>query len=144
MLSKSCQYAIRTLLFICSKSKDNHRIRLQEISDALDSPPAFTSKILQHLVLANLKQKKKGANGGFEMKDGDCKRVTLGQVIEIFDGRSITAGCFLGLSECGDKNPCPIHHIYFPIKSQLNSTLMNITIHEILSDPKLFNINLKT
>lgn len=144
MLSKSCQYAIRTLLFICSQSKENHRIRLQEISEALDSPPAFTSKILQHLVSAKFIQSKKGANGGFEMKEDGCSHITLGQIIEEIEGHSLTAGCILGLSECSDTNPCPIHHLYFPIKINLNSKLMNITLNEILSDPKLLNINLKT
>ncbi|HUH73630.1 MAG TPA: Rrf2 family transcriptional regulator [Chitinophagales bacterium] len=144
MLSKSCQYAIRTLLFICSRSEDHPRVRLQEISEALDSPPAFTSKILQHLVSAKLIQSKKGANGGFEMGEAGCSHITLGQIVEIIEGHSLTAGCILGLSECDEKNPCPVHHIYFPIKVNLNSKLMNITLSEILNDPNLLNINLKT
>lgn len=144
MLSKSCQYAIRTLLFICSKSNDENRVRLQEISDAIDSPLAFTSKILQHLVSAKMILSKKGANGGFEMKETGCSSITLGQIVEAIEGHSLTDGCILGLAQCDEKNPCPVHHIYFPIKMNLNSKLMNITLNEILSDPKLLNINLKT
>ena len=144
MLSKSCQYAIRTLLFICSKSEHDYRVRLQEISEAIDSPPAFTSKILQHLVSEKMIQSKKEANGGFEISEGGCSSITLGKIIEAIEGHSLTEGCILGLSQCSDTNPCPVHHIYFPIKINLNNKLMNITLNEILKDPKLLNINLKT
>lgn len=144
MLSKSCQYAIRTLLFLCTRSKDNHRVRLQEISEALHSPAPFTSKILQQLVTAGLVQSKKGASGGFEIGEGGCEKITLNQIIEVIDGHSLAIGCFIGLSECNDINPCPVHHLYFPIKSSLNANLMNINLHQILSDPKLININLKS
>jgi Rrf2 family protein len=130
-------------MFICSKSKDNHRVRLQEVAYALDSPPAFTSKILQQLVSAGFIQSRKGANGGFEIINNACEKVTIGQVIEMVEGRSLTANCFLGLSQCGDENPCPVHHLYYPIKTNLNLKLMNITIKEILSDPKLLKFNLK-
>ncbi|KAA3648567.1 MAG: Rrf2 family transcriptional regulator [Bacteroidetes bacterium] len=144
MLSKSCQYAIRILMFICSKSKQVERVRLLEISHAIASPPAFTSKILQQLVAAKLICSQKGANGGFKIAEVDCSQITLGQIIETIEGKSLTANCFLGLSQCSDNNPCPVHHLYYPIKSELNSTLMNINLNEILSDPKLININLKT
>lgn len=144
MLSKSCQYAIRTLLFLCSRSEDSRRARLQEISKALDSPAAFTSKILQQLVSAGLILSKKGANGGFEMEKGSCKNITLNQIMEVIDGYSLTTGCFIGLSACNDINPCPVHHLYYPIKTKLNSSLMNINLHQILSNPELININLKS
>lgn len=144
MISKSCQYAIRTLMYICSKRQENHRVRLQDISQALDSPPAFTSKILQHLVSAGFIHSRKGASGGFEILEEDCAQITLGQIIEKIEGHSLTARCFLGLSACSDKNPCPVHHLYFPIKTNLNLTLMNLTLKEILLDPKLININLKS
>lgn len=143
MLSKSCQYAIRTLMFICSKSSEGQRVRLKEVIEALNSPPAFTSKILQQLVSADLIHSTKGGKGGFEIKNGDCSQITLGQVVKIIDGDAISEQCFLGLSECSEEKPCPVHHLFYPIKTELNHNLMNLTLKSILSDPNLKNINLK-
>jgi Rrf2 family protein len=130
-------------MFICSKSNEGKRVRLKEVIKALNSPPAFTSKILQLLVSADLIYSTKGGKGGFDIKNGDCSEITLGEVVEIIDGDSISKKCFLGLSECSDKKPCPVHHLYYPIKTELNHNLMNLTLKSILSDPNLKNINLK-
>ena len=49
MFSKSCEYAIRATIFIASKCCEERRVGLKEISLAIDSPIAFTAKILQIL-----------------------------------------------------------------------------------------------
>ncbi len=143
MLSKSCQYAIKALMYICLKSEEDQNARLQDICKALDSPPAFTSKILQQLVLADFISSKKGANGGFRITAEKCQSITLKAIITVIDGKPLTQGCFLGLSECSDEKPCPVHHIYYCIKGDLNQKLMDLPLKHILNDPKITNVNLK-
>ncbi|MET0760542.1 MAG: transcriptional regulator, partial [Flavobacterium sp.] len=47
MFSKTCEYGIRASIFIASQSYQNNRIGLKDIAKKIDSPEAFTAKILQ-------------------------------------------------------------------------------------------------
>ena len=67
MFSKSCEYAIRATIFIASKCCENRKVGLKEIADAIDSPTAFTAKILQKLSKNKIINSTKGVNGGFEI-----------------------------------------------------------------------------
>ena len=65
MFSKTCEYAIRAMIFIAQKSKDGSRVRIKEIAKGIDSPEHFIAKILQDLGKKKLLQSIKGPNGGF-------------------------------------------------------------------------------
>lgn len=57
MFSKTCEYGIRAAIFIAFQSYQDNRIGLKEIAKKIDSPEAFTAKILQILsreILLNL------------------------------------------------------------------------------------------
>lgn len=49
MLSSTCKYGIRAVTYIASKSKDNKKIGIKQISRDLDLPTPFLAKILQML-----------------------------------------------------------------------------------------------
>lgn len=50
MFSKACEYGIRASILIASESVNGNRLGLITIAKKIDSPEAFTSKILQKLV----------------------------------------------------------------------------------------------
>lgn len=66
MFSKSCEYGIRATAFVAVESKKNHRVSLRMIAKAIDSPVAFTAKILQQLASHGIISSVQGAMGGFE------------------------------------------------------------------------------
>lgn len=49
MFSKACEYAIRATIYIAVQSNQDNRVGLKDISKEIDSPEAFTAKILQQL-----------------------------------------------------------------------------------------------
>ena len=49
MFSKACEYAIRSCILIATNSLESKNSNLKDISKAIDSPEAFTAKILQKL-----------------------------------------------------------------------------------------------
>ena len=67
MFSKSCEYGIRATIFIATQSYLNNRTGIKDIAKKIDSPEAFTAKILQILVKANIIHSTKGVGGGFEI-----------------------------------------------------------------------------
>ncbi len=133
MLSKSCGYAIRGILYIAIKEPEGRKIGIQEIAAALDAPMHFMSKIMQGLVRRDMINSTKGPNGGFFLKD-----TTLGipviNVVEAIDGLSSFRRCALSLPNCSDANPCPLHTELTAYREPLYRTLCRRTIHDLLTD----------
>ena len=75
MFSKSCEYAIRATIFIATQSQSNANIGIKEIAKEIDSPIAFTAKILQVLVKNNILKSTKGVGGGFMILKNDLKNL---------------------------------------------------------------------
>src|SRR5665647_259783 len=65
MVSKTCEYAIRAMIFIAQKSKNGSITGINEIADKIGSPKYFIAKVLQDLVRKELVQSLKGPTGGF-------------------------------------------------------------------------------
>jgi Rrf2 family protein len=130
MFSKACEYAIRSCIYIASVSIQGKRVGLIDVAEKIQSPEAFTSKILQKLVKQGIVKSIKGPGGGFEIPAKELATISLLQVIESIDG-TILNRCSLGLSECSEKNPCPFHNRYKPIKDKLLHTFSHTTMKDL-------------
>ena len=51
MFSKACEYGIRASIYIASQTQIGNRVSLVDVVKKIESPEAFTSKILQKLVV---------------------------------------------------------------------------------------------
>ena len=100
MLSKTCEYGVKATIYIALQSMLGQRTSLKYIAKEIDSPEAFTAKILQKLAKANIITSIKGLNGGFEISADKMKNIKLAEVVFALDGDDITSRCFLGLPEC--------------------------------------------
>ena len=71
----------------------------------------------------------KGPNGGFytspkDLSNNICTVLDELEIGDVFDP------CFMGLPECGDENPCPVHHIVSPFKDAILEKFKMQTIAE--------------
>ena len=46
MLTKTCEYAIRAMIYVAQQSKDGQMIPIKEVAEKIDSPQLFIGKIL--------------------------------------------------------------------------------------------------
>ena len=122
MFSKTCEYAIRALIFIAQKSKDGSRISIKNISSGIDSPEYFIAKILQDLSRKGFVQSAKGPNGGFYMDDANLEQ-SVADIVREIDGDKLFSGCGLGLKECSEDHPCPIHNDFKHIRQEIKTML---------------------
>ncbi len=134
MFSKSCEYGIKAVIYIAQKSLQNERVRLDDIASAIDSPVAFTAKILQLLSRNNIIHSVMGANGGYEIPKEKIDKITLLQLVKIIDGELIYNGCGLGLTECNNDVPCPIHNDFIKVRNELKQMLQNTTILKLITN----------
>lgn len=137
MFSKACQYAIKVMIFIASNQKEGNRTGLKEIIAALDSPEAFTAKILQQLVKGGLLESYRGPSGGFVLPKN--KSVLIYDVVNVIDGKQLMEECVLGLAHCSGENPCPVHEKFMGIRARLKETLMSTEV----TDPSLMTGSFK-
>ena len=140
MFSKSCEYAIKAMIFVAQKSTVDTRIGIKEVASGIDAPEHFIAKIMQDLSRKKLVHSAKGPKGGFYMDKRDLKS-SIADIVKAIDGDSIYTDCVLGLKACSEKNPCPVHFEYKEIKKNLISMIENNTIgnfNEKLDTQKFF------
>lgn len=129
MFSKTCEYAIRAVLFIAQKSEDGSKVGIREIAKGIDSPEHFIAKILQDLSRKGLVQSQKGPSGGFYL-DKNSMRATLADVVRVVDGDKIFSGCALGLKQCSEAKPCPVHYEFKKIREDILRLLQSARLGE--------------
>jgi Rrf2 family protein len=127
--SKTCEYAIRAVIFIAQKSEGGKKVGIKEVAAGIDSPEHFIAKILQDLSKRALIQSSKGPNGGFYIDDAS-RRHTLADIVSAVDGDKVFKGCGLGLKICSETKPCPLHNEFKEIRKKMHVALQSATIGE--------------
>ncbi|MCV9387873.1 RrF2 family transcriptional regulator [Reichenbachiella ulvae] len=128
MFSKACEYAIKIMIHLCCVQEEEKLAGLRDISQAIGSPEAYTAKILQQLVRADLLESHRGPAGGFKLSK---KPITLLEVVSAIDGKGIVTNCVLGLKECSSSHPCPVHDKYKSVRDQLNQVLTYTQLNDL-------------
>lgn len=134
MFSKACEYGIRATIYVARQSLDDKRVSLKDIAREIDSPVAFTAKILQQLVRQHLLSSVMGPAGGFQVEKKRMNEIMLSQVVNAIDGDSIYRGCGLGLKECNAAKPCPVHDKFVSIRDALKLMLETTSLYEVATD----------
>lgn len=131
MFSKACEYGIRATIYIALQSLQGKRVRLKDIAHKIDSPVAFTAKILQQLAKNNILDSVTGPLGGFEIEKKKMNTVKLSNIVSAIDGEGIYRGCALGLKECNENQPCPVHNQFKIIRNELKEMLESTSIRDL-------------
>jgi Rrf2 family iron-sulfur cluster assembly transcriptional regulator len=136
MFSKACEYGIKASIFIAINSYEDRRVNPKEISEEINSPTAFTAKILQALVRHNIVKSLKGPYGGFSIEKNKISSIKLSQIVSAIDGDKIFNGCGLGLHTCNEEHPCPVHDKFKIVRRELKDLLENTNLMQLALDIK--------
>lgn len=131
MFSKACEYGIRATLYIASQSLKEKRVKIGDIVQNIGSPEAFTGKILGLLSKSGIIASYTGPNGGFEIKPENLHSITVADIVRAIDGDAFFQGCALGLDQCDEKRPCPIHYSVEGIRKEMRDVLQSTTAYEL-------------
>lgn len=133
MFSKACEYGIRAVIYIWSQSKEGYKLGVKDICKEIDAPEYFTAKILQSLARQNIISSAKGPNGGFYI-DKEQEKLRLIDLVIAIDGDKLFKGCGLGLKQCSEVNPCPIHHDFKVVRDGLTKMLKDKTLKQLANE----------
>lgn len=127
MFSKTCDYALRASVFVTQNSQSGRKLSIPEIAREIESPEHFTGKILQTLVKEHIIQSSKGPGGGFYV-DLEATPTPVMRVLEAFGCEKFFYRCALGLKQCSDRFPCPMHEAFKPFREGLKNLVEGTTI----------------
>jgi Rrf2 family iron-sulfur cluster assembly transcriptional regulator len=134
MFSKTTEYALRATIYIAQKSSEESKVGIDAIAKAIDSPKSFTAKILQVLTKGNkIVSSSPGPNGGFYMT-AKAKKLPVRTILKAMGESQTLEKCVLGLRQCTDANPCPMHSRYKLIKEQLKDLFESKTIQNLADE----------
>ncbi|WKW46524.1 Rrf2 family transcriptional regulator [Myroides sp. JBRI-B21084] len=134
MFSNACKYALRAVIFISNKSLAKERVGFKEVAKEINAPEPFTAKILQKLAKEGIINSTKGVNGGFDIPIEKITTIKLSEIVKLIDGDAIYKECALGLPECSEKQPCPLHHKFKIIRAELIQMLEETSVIKIAED----------
>ncbi len=135
MLSNSCRYGIRAVVYIASRQQGNNKTGIKQIAKDLDLPTPFLAKILQQLAKQKILKSLKGPHGGFSLLK-DQKRITLLDLVRTIDGDAIFTNCIIHGEVCPreDKHAehCVLHDEYVILRQDLTALFESITVYDLV------------
>ncbi len=136
MLSATCKYGIRAVIFIAAKPEQKSNTGLKEISEKLKIPQPYLAKILQVLARKKILHSTKGPHGGFYLLVPATK-LTLMDIIDAIDGRNFFDSCYITGENCNFDKPddgvCVLHNDLRMEKVRLEKFFSSKTLEAIVS-----------
>jgi len=135
MLSKTCEYALRAIVYIALQSESGKLVRLKDITDRLVIPAHFLGKIMQVLVKQRILGSTKGPNGGFYIPEKTFVMPVI-EIIKIIDGTQVFEKCGLGQELCSHEKPCVFHVDFKLFRDGIHQTFTDKTIVDYVNQIK--------
>ncbi len=129
LYSTTCAYAIRALCRLTVIAGDRY-VQVGDICEGTDLPAPFIAKVLRELVEARLLVSAKGRGGGYALAKKPDK-IRLMDVVEAVDGKDHCNRCVVGLAACNDKQPCPQHDAFKPVREEIVTYLKDTTLAQM-------------
>ena len=139
MISNTCKYGIRAVIYIAVNSSGDKKIGIKKISEDLNLPGPFLGKIMQSLAKNKILNSVKGPHGGFSLaKDPDD--ISLYDIVSIIDGTDVFHECLIGVKIC-ENNPdyeefCPFMKKSHSVRESLINIFKEQTIGEFAKEIK--------
>ncbi len=130
IFSNPIQYAIRAMTYL-GEQEAGKLSSIREISREADVPLPFLAKIINRLSRKRLVRAKRGPTGGV-MLGKPASRITVGEIVDAMGGTLGNKQCILGLLECNDDAPCPLHESWKSVRQILSRTLHEQTVSDLV------------
>ena len=131
MLSKTAEYALRAIVYIAIQDAQGQKVGIKEIGRELELPVHFIGKILQDLVRKGVIASIKGPGGGFFLHR-PASEISILEVVQTIDGLEMFRKCGMGMKQCSDSHPCPLHDDIKAYRSQVLKTFSTKTIQTLV------------
>ena len=129
MISKALDYSLRAIVYMAANDEIDY-FGVKELSKSTRVSPSYLGKVLQNLVRQGYLKSTTGPGGGFGLARSPSS-ITIMELISAIDGRKVMHQCFLGMADCSDSNPCPIHPVWKEHRDELVKSFGATTVEDI-------------
>ena len=136
MLSNTCKYALRAVLYLAVFADKGQKIGIKQISSELGIPTPFLGKILQSLAKHKILSSTKGPNGGFGLGKS-AGEILLMDIVMVIDGMDGFNTCAVGVKYCSEEeNLCALHTRYADLREGIKKIFETESVQKLARDIK--------
>lgn len=128
-LHNTTQYAIRILSYI-AKNGSSRLYSAKELSDSLQIPYKFLTKIMTELVRSDFVESIKGREGGYKLSK-PSNEISIYDILGAFKELEDDTKCVLGIGECDGNNKCALHDQWVKPRDLIRQMYKNTTLDKV-------------
>ncbi|MBN4076341.1 Rrf2 family transcriptional regulator [Gemmatimonas aurantiaca] len=128
LLSKSSTYSLRATLYIAASGGEKY-MPVRKIAEELHISFHFLAKILQTLTQNGILKAFRGPNGGVALAK-PAREILISDIVNAFEGRKYFDQCIMGLPNCGEATPCPLHEKWLHTQIQIRDLFEGTTLQD--------------
>jgi Rrf2 family protein len=128
MVTRAADYALRATLTLAGLPA-GARLRLSELADDCDVPPAYLYKVLKSLARSGLLSPHRGVTGGYELAPR-ARDASVLDVVEAVNGLPLLNTCVLA-GGCHRAPACPAHPVWRQAQERMRDVLAGARIADL-------------
>ncbi|MEA2073764.1 MAG: Rrf2 family transcriptional regulator [Campylobacterota bacterium] len=137
-LNNTSKYAIRILNYIANKHQER-LLSAKELSDVLNIPYKFLTKIMSELVKSDFVISIRGREGGYKLAKSAAS-ITIMEILNQFNELTTKDECVLGIGVCDSKNKCSMHDQWVKPKELMLKMFEETTLENLEGNGGSFKI----
>jgi Rrf2 family protein len=131
LFSRACEYGLNAMIYVAQNTDGSSTVRVGEVAEALGIPLPSLAKVVQKLTRRGLLVSRRGPGGGIALARS-AGEVTLLEVVEAIEERTLDSECVLGNSACSERAfHCPLHDQWKPLRAKVVAMLGGRSIEQI-------------
>ncbi|MDF1882736.1 Rrf2 family transcriptional regulator [Sulfurimonas sp. SAG-AH-194-C21] len=130
-LNNTTQYAIRMLNYMANSHKSLHRAK--ELSEKLEIPYKFLTKIMTELVKADFIVSIRGREGGYTLAK-PASEIMILDILNQFGELIQQNECVLGIGTCDSEKKCSLHDQWVAPKEMMIKMFAETSLENLEGD----------
>lgn len=127
-VSQKTEYGLRAMLALAENFKPDKLVSIKELAQKEKMPETFLEQIMLDLKKAGLIKSKRGAAGGYRLKQAP-EKISVSQVITALEGSLSPARC---RSSCEHLAGCSTRTVLDLIEQSITSTLDKLYLNDLV------------
>lgn len=141
-VTRGTLYAVYVLIYFHLRPQ-GHVTDLHTLSDTLDVPQSYLSKVLQQLHKAGYLASQMGSKGGYRLSKS-VEKTTMKEVLNAIQGETLLQECLMEDYECNRFKKCAVIRHVRGIQQTVNQMLDQLTIAQLAVEMEFKDRQLQT
>jgi len=133
-ISTKTKYGLRAIIYLADRSKDGCFCSIKKIAESENISPDYLEKIISKLEKAGILKAQKGARGGYFLAR-PAKKIKLGEVVNILEGKNYFVQCLGGVDNtCSKCGGCLAQNFWQKFQEKLDNFLNSVSLEDLIKN----------